>query len=54
MTNKEAFDLIGKRAAELAQSEKVQKRVVEIAAKQGKAAGEKYVYMLAVATLAGI
>lgn len=54
MTNTEAYNLIGERAAELAKDEKVQEKAVEIARTQGKDAGEKYIYMLAIATLAGI
>lgn len=53
MTNKEAFALIGERAAELARNEAVQKKAMEIAQQGGKAAGEKYIYMLAIATLIG-
>uniref|UniRef100_A0AAU8B5H5 Uncharacterized protein n=1 Tax=Dulem virus 39 TaxID=3145757 RepID=A0AAU8B5H5_9CAUD len=54
MTNEEAFKLIGKRAEELANDAKVQRKAIEIAQSQGKEAGEKYIYMLAIATLAGI
>lgn len=54
MTNKEAFNLIGERAIELIKDVNVQEKAVEIAKTQGIEAGEKYVYMLAVATLTGI
>ncbi len=53
MSEKEAYKLIGERAEELAEDENVQKKAVEIAKTQGKEAGEKYIYMLAIATLAG-
>ncbi len=53
MTNKEAYNLIGERVTELAKDERVQKKAVEIAKSKGKEAGEKYIYMLAIATLAG-
>ena len=54
MTDKEAFDLIGERAAELTGKADVQKKMMEIAKADGKAAAEKYAYMLAIATLCGI
>lgn len=54
MSNQEAYKLIGERATELAKNEKVQEKAVEIAKLQGKEAREKYIYMLAIATLAGI
>ncbi len=53
MSDKEAYKLIGERAAELAKDESVQKKAVEIARLQGNEAVEKYIYMLAIATLAG-
>lgn len=54
MSDHEAYKIIGERAAELEKDENVQKKAVEIAKSQGKEAGEKYIYMLAIATLAGL
>jgi len=54
MSDQGAYKFIGERAAELSKDENVQKKAVEIAKLQGKEAGEKYIYMLAIATLAGI
>lgn len=53
MTNKQAFEMIGKRAEELAKDTSVQKKMVEIAKSECKEAAEKYLYMLAIATLCG-
>lgn len=53
MTNEEGFAMIGKRAEELAIDAKVQKKMVEITKTESKEAAEKYLYMLAIATLCG-
>lgn len=53
MTDKEAYELIGKRAKELTQNTKVQRKMLEIAKTKGKDAAEKWLYMTAVATLCG-
>ena len=41
MTDKEAYRLIGERATELSKREDVQKKMVEIANKDGKAEAEQ-------------
>lgn len=53
MTDKEAYELIGKRAKELTQNTKVQRKMLEIAKTKDKDAAEKWLYMTAVATLCG-
>lgn len=53
MTNKQGFAIIGKRAEELSKSKDVQEKMVEIAKNESKEAAEKYLYMLAIATLCG-
>lgn len=53
MTNEQGIALIGKRAEELAKDTNVQKKMVEIAKSECKEAAEKYLYMLAIATLCG-
>lgn len=53
MTNEQGFVLIGKRAEELSKDISVQKKMVEIANSESKEAAEKYLYMLAIATLCG-
>ncbi len=54
MTNKEAFAMIGQRAAELTKEPEVQKKMLQIAKEKGKKEAEKWLYMSAIATLAGI
>ena len=54
MTNKEAFKMIGTRAAELVKKPEVQKKMLQIAKEKGKEEAEKWLYMSAIATLAGI
>lgn len=53
MTNEQGFAMIGKRAEELAKDAKVQGKMVEIAKTENKEAAERYLYMLAIATLCG-
>lgn len=53
MTNEQGFAMIGKRAEELVKDTKVQNKMVEIAKTESKEAAEKYLYMLAIATLCG-
>ena len=54
MTNKEAFTMMGTRATELAKKPDVQKKMLQIVKESGKEEAEKWLYMLAIATLAGI
>ena len=51
MTDKEAYKIIGERAEQLSQIPDVQKKMVEIAGKDGKAEVEKWLYMSAIASL---
>ena len=51
MTDKEAYKAIGERAEELRKRDDVQKKMVEIAVKDGKAEAEKWLYMSAIASL---
>ena len=51
MTDKEAYKEIGERAEELSKRADVQKKMVEIAVKDGKAESEKWLYMSAIASL---
>ena len=51
MTDKEAYKAIGERAEELSKRADVQKKMVEIAVKDGKAEAEKWLYMSAIASL---
>ena len=53
MTDKEAYELIGKRATELIQNTEVQQKMIEIAKAKDKDEAEKWLYMTAVATLCG-
>lgn len=53
MTNEQGFSMIGKRAEELSEDADVQKKMLEIAKADSKEAAEKYLYMLAIATLCG-
>ncbi len=53
MTNEQGFALIGKRAEELAKDTNAQKKMVEIAKNESRDAAEKYLYVLAIATLCG-
>ena len=54
MTDNEAYKLIGERAEELAKEPGVQKEMVRIARTDGKETAEKWLYMCAIATLAGM
>lgn len=54
MTNEQGFAMIGKRAEELAKNIDVQKKMLNIAKTDSKEAAEKYLYMLAIATLCGV
>ena len=54
MTNKEAFNLIGERAKELATKTDVQQKMLRIAEEKSKEDAEKWLYMIAIATLANI
>ena len=54
MKNHEAYEMIGNRATELATVPSVQDKMLDISRKEGKEAAEKYLYLLAVATLFGI
>lgn len=51
MTNEQGFAMIGKRAEELTKDADVQSKMVEISKTDSKEAAEKYLYMLAIATL---
>ena len=51
MTDEEAYKLIGERAEELSKRSDVQKKMVEISSKDGKAEAEKWLYRTAIATL---
>lgn len=53
MTNEQGFAMIGKRAEELAKDADVQLKMVDIANSESKEAAERYLYMLAIATLCG-
>ena len=53
MTDKEAYKIIGERAEELTKNAEVQSKMLCIAKREGEEAAEKWLYMLAVATLAG-
>lgn len=54
MSNKEAFKLIGERAGELAKNQEVQHKMLQIVKEKSKEDAEKWLYRLAIATLAGI
>ena len=53
MTNEQGFEMIGNRAEELAKNTDVQAKMLDIAKTESKEAAEKYLYMLAIATLCG-
>ena len=53
MTGKEAYKLIGERAVELSKRPEIQAKMIEIARTKGKKEAEKYLYMAAIASLAG-
>ncbi len=53
MTNKEAFETIGKRAEDLVKKPEVQKKMLQIAKEKGKKEAEKWLYMSTIATLCG-
>ena len=53
MTNKEAYALIGERAEQLSKMPDVQEKMIRLARENGKEAAEKWLYLAAVATLAG-
>lgn len=54
MTNEHAYRMIGERVKELTRSPEVQRKMLDIAGRDGKEIAERYVYQLAIATLAGI
>lgn len=54
MTDKEAFAMIGKRAEELTKKPEVQRKMLQIAKERNKEEAEKWLYMSAIATLAGV
>ena len=54
MSDKEAFDLIGRRARELTALPEIREKMAELAGKSGKEAAERMVYLMAIATLAGV
>ena len=54
MTNNEAFAMIGKRAEELTKKPEVQKKMLQITEEKSKEEAIKWLYMSAIATLAGI
>lgn len=54
MADKEAFEMIGKRAEELTKKPEVQKKMLQIAKEKNKAEAEKWLYMSAIATLYGV
>ncbi len=53
MTNEQGFAIIGKRAEELSKNKDIQAKMLQIVKTDGKEAAEKYLYMLAIATLCG-
>lgn len=53
MTNKEAYALIGERAEQLSKMPDIQKKMIRLARENGKEAAEKWLYLAAVAALAG-
>lgn len=53
MTDREAYKLIGERAAELTKRPEIQKKMLEIANAEGKETAVKWVYLAAIATLYG-
>ena len=54
MSDEEAFALIGCRAGKLAAIPAIREKMTELAGKSGKEAAERMVYMMAIATLAGL
>lgn len=54
MTDKEAINLIGERAKELVKKTDVQQEMLRIVGEKGKEDAEKWLYMLAIASLMGI
>lgn len=54
MTNEQSFAMIGKREEELAKNTNVQAKMLDIAKTENKEVAERYLYMLAIATLCGI
>ncbi len=54
MSDKEAFALIGRRAQELAALPEIREKMTALAVKSGKEAAERMVYLMAIATLAGV
>ena len=54
MTDKEDYELIGRRVMELVSTPEVQAEMVKAANEQGKEAAEKMIYMTAVGTLIGL
>ena len=54
MSDKKAFALVGRRAQEVAALPEIREKMTELAGKSGKEAAERMVYMMAIATLAGL
>ena len=54
MSDQEALALIGNRAQELSMLPEIREKMMRLAAKQGREAAEKMLFMMAAATLAGI
>ena len=54
MTNKQGFIMIGERADALAKDSNVQKKMMEIQAREGKEPAIRFLYLLAVSTLCGV
>lgn len=54
MTDREAFEMIGKRAEELSKKPEVQKKMLRIAKEKSKEEAERWLYMSAIATLCGV
>ncbi len=54
MTNEQGFAMIGERADTLAKDSSVQKKMMEIQAREGKEAAIRFLYLLAVSTLCGV
>lgn len=54
MKDQEVYEMIGKRAEELIGVPNVQRKMLDISSKDGKEAAEKYLYLLAIASLAGV
>ncbi len=53
MTNEQGFSMIGERANALAKDSNVQKKMMEVQAREGKEAAVRFLYLLAISTLCG-